>query len=307
MAWSRLPPLQPVAPQTLRITADARFVDLTRAARDYAHWALQYLYTQIRAVAPTAAVLRVEVLDGLPPRCRLRQVRDVAGELLWARGDCDRHPPRGAVAEAETGLAELLRWRMPQQLPGWTPTDSTHTVYQVDLHAVPPAVVLDPRWVAPEGEPDLAAVVGVLADVLNLWMPRVVWAIGEYARGLVQGYFPPLTDITGWAGVADALGHPQPTADTHDFVAEQVLDEEDWTIGIGSVHALAVGVLEDIDTGEAIGQEGPLHVRVGFYAEQLAAADLTLAQWAGLFEGDVQLTAAVLLKALAPQGPRFPR
>lgn len=201
-------------------------------------------------------------------------------------------------------MAELLRWQTPRQLPGWTPTDATRTVYQVDLHAVASAVMLDPRWVAPAEGPDLTAVVAVLADVLNLWMPRVVRAIGEYARGLVAGYFPPLTDITGWVGVAAALGHPQPTPDTPDSVAEQDLDEEDWTIGIGTVHALAAGVLEDIDTGDAIGQEDALHVRVGFYAELLAAADLTLAQWVGLFRGDVRLTAAVLLQALAPQGPR---
>lgn len=293
-----LPAPRAVSPEHLRDTATARRVELTEAVRTYVHWAVQLIYARIRAAAPTAAALTVEVVPGRPLGYPLAAVRDLAGQTLWSRGQAD---PAGQFAAIDALLADLVRWRAPDQLPGWIPDSTADGVYQVELRAVPPALDPDLGVLAPpEIARYLALVIAELAGLFNIWMPRIVQAVGEYARGLVEGWFPPLTDITAWASIPAALGYVVPTADTPDQLTHDQLDEDDWVVGIGSVHALADGVLESIDTGESYGEEDPLYVRVGFYSEELAARGLTVAELAGLFHGDVRLTAAVILQALAP-------
>lgn len=65
------------------------------------------------------------------------------------------------------------------------------------------------------------------------------------------------------------------------------------------MHALAAGVLEASDTGETVGVEDPLHVRVAVSSQDLAAHALTLTELASVFQGDVRLAAAVIQRALA--------
>jgi hypothetical protein len=152
---------------------------------------------------------------------------------------------------------------------------------------------------APEVERYLDAVIAALAVVVNTWGSRTTKAASEYARGLVEGWFPPLTDITRWATVPAALGHPAPAPDTLNPNPDEVLDDEDWMLGIGSVHGLATGVLEAADTGETFGQEDSLHVRVAFYTADLAALELTVAELA------IRLTAVVILQALDRLGAGY--
>lgn len=300
MASYSLPVPRTISLENLRDTANTRLIDLNHAVRRYAHWALQLAYARIRAATPTAAALTVEVVAGPHMRCHLVAVRDLTGQTVWSRGQ-NKKAAGDPLAGIDALLGDVARWRAPHDLPGWIPTGAANEVYRVELHAVPPAVDSDLGVLAPP-EVDLyvAEVVAALAELFNTWMPRIVWAVGEYARGLVEGWFPPLSDITGWATVPAALGHPVPTADMVDQFADDQLDDEDWVIGIGSVHALAAGVLESTDIGESYGEEDPLHVRVGWYSEELAIRAMTVAELASLFQGDVRLTAAVILQALAP-------
>jgi hypothetical protein len=295
-----LPAPHAVSPDELSNVANARHVDLTRAVRHYAHWALQVAYARVRAATPPATDLLVEVESVAQRRCHLVAVRDRAGDLLWSPS---RVGPAivDPLAGIDALLGEVVRWRAPHELPGWTPRTATDAVwaYRVDLRAVPPAVDPDLSAVAaPEVERYVDAVCAALAVVLNTWGSRITRAVSEYARGLVEGWFPPLTDITRWATVPAALGHPVPAPDALDPYPDEVLDEQDWMLGIGSVHGLATGVLEAANTDETFGQEDSLHVRVAFYTEDLAAQALTVAELATVFRGDIRLTAAVILQAL---------
>ena len=55
---------------------------------------------------------------------------------------------------------------------------------------------------------------------------QVIEYMSGVSRGLVEGWFPPLTDITDWATVPAALGHPVPIADTIDQFADDQLDDD---------------------------------------------------------------------------------
>jgi hypothetical protein len=300
MASPALPAPRTIAPDELSDTANARFADLTHAARQYGHWALHVAYARIRAATPPATDLLVDV-DSDPQRhCSLVAIHDRAGDLLWSPHR-DGQPAADRLTGIDALLGDVVRWRAPHELPGWTPQTATGAgwVYRANLHALPPAVDPDLGAVAaPEVQRYVDGVIAALAVLLNTWTSRTIRAVGEYARGVVEGWFPPLTDITRWDTIPASLGHPVPTLDTLDQLPAEVLDDEDWMLGIGSVHGLAAGVLESADTGDTVGQEDSLHVRVAFYTEDLTAQALTVAELATVFRNDVRLTAAVILQAL---------
>jgi hypothetical protein len=294
-----LPPPRTVSVAELRGRVKTRLVELNRVTHEYTHWGLQLAYALLRAWHPGLGSLTVEAFAGQRLRCHLIEVRDTTGQVLWSRSDTEQ-VAGDQIQEVVDLFDAVLRWQAPRELPGWTPIGDTIGFYEVDLQSVPAAA--DPCLGALDEsgrQPYPTEVVAALADLFDIWRPRIVQAVQEYARGLVEGWFQPLTDITRWPDVPAALGHPVPTGDVTDQLADHHLDSEDWMIGIGSVHGLAAGVVESLDTGESYGEQDHLHVRVGVYSEDLTAGGVTVADLATMFHGDVRLTAAMILRALS--------
>jgi hypothetical protein len=103
-----------------------------------------------------------------------------------------------------------------------------------------------------------------------------------------------------WHSVPKDLGHPVPATvapigvdDAADDVRadrsdNDLLDAEDWQVGIAFVHGLAAGVVESLDTDATFGTETPLNLRVTVHDEALAEAGMTLAELAAAFDGDLR-------------------
>ena len=294
MDWAVLPLL---SQEQLCRRATAASIEAARAARESAHWTLQLAYAHIRAVYSQAAAIVVELVPG-QLRCHVVQVLDAAGRGVWSRPTVDdaRDDQFGGVDEL---LAEVIRVPGVALLPGWT--DRAGDRYAVDLGVLPPALDLDRIGSDLDGaDPSLAGVPAVVAGVLDGWFPHEVQAGREYARGLLEGRFAPLTDIAGWPIVPAALGYPVSDEDTSDRLRP---DAEDWMTGIASVHGLAAGVVVSRDTGEGYGTENELHYAIYVSDADLADHGLTVRALATAFHGDTRRAAAAILQALPRDHP----
>lgn len=138
----------------------------------------------------------------------------------------------------------------------------------------------------------------VIARQLNTWLAAPLQTALLYAEGLVNGAVAVIADANDWRRVPAAVGHA--VDEEHEVSGFRwVLNAEEWQIGIGSIHGLAHGVIESVETGTRYGVETDLHVPWYIYPEDLEDTGLTLEDLAKAFDGNVLAAASTFVRACA--------
>jgi hypothetical protein len=138
----------------------------------------------------------------------------------------------------------------------------------------------------------------VIARQVNTWLAAPLHTAQLYAEGLVNGVVAVVADANDWRRVPAAVGHA--VDEEHEVSGFRwTLNAEEWQIGIGSIHGLAHGVLESVETGTRYGIETDLHVPWFIYPEDLKDTDLTLEDLATVFDSNVLAAASAFLRACA--------
>jgi hypothetical protein len=285
---------------------EARHDVLVAASREYVHWTLQAAYARIREAFPAATRLFLDTSERPAVPAWIEEITDDEDELWRCREtEC---AVQDSVTGIEVMLESVLACTPSQPPPGWL-LDTVAGRYEIDLAALPAAVEVAFGQRDLSGYyPDPTGLAKVIAAALDTWLPGQIRAAREYARGLVEGRYHPLTVIDQWTTVPAALGYPvpDPGAVPVESLPGDQFDPQDWQMGITSVHGLAAGVVGSLDAQESddtmLGNETTLHTRVMVYDADLAEAGLTLAELPAVFGGDVR-AAAVLVMQARPNDP----
>ncbi|TDV43706.1 hypothetical protein [Actinophytocola oryzae] len=138
----------------------------------------------------------------------------------------------------------------------------------------------------------------VIARQLNTWWAAPLQTAQLYAEGLISGAVAVVADADDWRRVPAAVGHA--IEEEHEASGFRwTLNADEWQIGIGSIHGLAHGVIESVETGTRYGTETDLHVAWFIYPEDLEDTDLTLEDLATAFDSNVLAAASAFLRACA--------
>ncbi|WP_158886172.1 hypothetical protein [Amycolatopsis anabasis] len=272
--------------------AAVAYDNVLNAAREHAHWGLQHSYAVIRDRFPTAVRLVVDDSERPENVCRITGIHDDGriGELWHA--DFARDHPEEVIEEASELLERVLQHRPAFLLPGWEETRRDSGVFDVDMTAVPAALDLNRVAVIP------ATIPALLREVLTYWHREVALAAREYARGLVEGRYRPLTSLTHWHQVPAVLGYAVPHG-RQALVGPGGIEMSAvaWKTGIGVPHGLADGVLEQVENQRRLGVTRPFRQRIPVSQDALDRHDITLGELATAFDGDVRAAAVAVLRA----------
>lgn len=144
--------------------------------------------------------------------------------------------------------------------------------------------------------PELTSVERAIAVIIDSWEHAPAETALRYATAVATDAINPARDIADIPGIVAELGYRIGERGSQSGWS-WTLDAEAWEIGVGSLHALADGVVENMESGTHYGTRTDIHAPWLIDPDCLAGTGLSVETFAVAYAGDLRAAAGAFLHA----------